>query len=106
MKVTWEDMQSLFACLCLAFQILKVQLCKPINHRVDTNKLQHRLFGVRSCIRNSCSITNGMRRHPDAQSHIDSCFQRARKWLYKKNLERWQPTFVQSDLNWISLPTF
>ena len=36
-RVTWKYMQSLFPCLCLAKHILKIQLCIPINHRVDTN---------------------------------------------------------------------
>ena len=59
-KVTWIDMQSLFIRLSFALQILKVQLCIPINHRVDTNELQHRLFGVRSCMRDSSSSPNGV----------------------------------------------
>ena len=59
-KITWKDMQSLLSSLCFALQLLKLQLCIPINHRVDTNKLQHRLFGVRSCIRDNCSLPNGM----------------------------------------------
>ena len=62
-------MQSLFTRLRLAFQILKVQLCIPINHRVDTNKLQHRLSGVRFCIRDGCSLSISISLRNDIQIH-------------------------------------
>ena len=54
-KVTWICMQSLGTCLSLANYILKIQLGIPIDHRVDSHKLQHRLFGVRSCTEDCCS---------------------------------------------------
>ena len=57
--------------------VLCLQLCISIDHRVDTDKLQHRLSGVRPCIRDGCSLANSIIRHP--QSHTDTYFLRGSK---------------------------
>ena len=68
-RVTRKHMQSLVSCLRLATHILKVQLSKPIDYGIDSNKVQHRLDGVRPCTRHRCSQT----RHGIHLSHRSTC---------------------------------
>ena len=80
-RVTWKCMQSLGTCLRLAEHILKIQLCISIDHRVDSHKLQHRLLGVRSCIRDCCSQSNVPGQRSATCSHMQTHASEELQWL-------------------------
>ena len=98
-KVTEKCMQSLGTCLSLAHYILKIQLSIPIDHRVDSHKLQHRLFGVRSCVEDCCSEPSMSFAASQTCTHtchlllLESCHS-----LYQKDITETTLTFIESDL--------